>query len=265
MKCFVINLDRSADRYEKIKTQFDNLNLAFVRVCGVDGKVLPSDFLEKVIDPVQRWEIPLPASEIGCFLSHKKCLELIANGEDNYGVIFEDDVTLSRDCALFLNDTNWIPTDADVIKIDTNYTLTVLKNFKTIDNKGRAIARLCNKHLCCGGYVVSRKAAKRILLNMYKISVPIDNLIYDPKYELFSTLDIYQIVPALCMQIDADSLIEADRKRLKLEYKKRPSLPILIWRELTRPFKRNAHIISPINIWARLTTNTRWMRVPFKQ
>lgn len=264
MKCYLINLDRSADRLAKMQAQFDSHKIVFTRVAGVDGKHLSTEQLAAVIDSVQRWEFPLAPSEVGCLLSHKKCLELIANDEEPYAAIFEDDVTLSKSCPHVLNNADWIPNDADVIKIDTNDTLVVLKNFKNIGVAGHELARLCTKHLCTGGYIVSRAAAKRIHAYMDKISVPVDNLIYDPEYELFSQLNIYQLTPALCMQINADSLIESDRKQLRREHKIRPSLPVLIWRELSRPYKRNAHIIGPVNIWMRLTTTKRWLKVPFK-
>lgn len=264
MKCYLINLDRSHERLENMQAQFDRAGVSFTRVSGVDGKLLSAEELMAVVDPVQRWEIPMPASEIGCFLSHKKCIELIACGTDEYVAIFEDDVTLSEDCANLLKQTEWIPENADIIKIDTQDRLVLLEGLEELPEVSRALTRLRSKHLCCGGYIVSRKAAKRILAYMEKISVPVDNLIYDPQYELFSQLTIYQLVPALCMQIDADSLIEDDRRRLRKEHKKRPSLPVLMWRELTRPYKRNAHIISPVNIWMRLTTTKRWLRVPFQ-
>lgn len=264
MKCYLINLDRSPERLATMQAQFDKAGISFSRVSGVDGKLLSAEELAAVVDPVQRWVIPMPASEIGCFLSHKKCIELIACGTDEYGAIFEDDVTLSEDCANLLKQTDWVPENADIIKMDTQDRLVVLEGAREIPDIGRALARLFSKHLCCGGYIVSRKAAKLILTHMDKISVPVDNLIYDPQYELFLQLSIYQLTPALCMQIDADSLIEDDRQRLRKEHKKRPSLPVLIWRELTRPYKRNAHIISPVNIWMRFTTTKRWLKVPFK-
>lgn len=265
MKCFVINLDRSVDRISKMQSQFDKYSLDFLRVSGVDGRLLSPEYLEEIIDPIQRLDYPMTAAEVGCFLSHKRCLELFLEGEDHFAAIFEDDVTLCTNIARYLIDDDWIPVDADIVKIDTNNTIVALKDLQSLGDNDHYIAQMLNKHLCTGGYIISRIAAKKILLSMVQVSAPIDNLMFDPQYQVFLKFKVYQIVPALCMQIDADSLIEADRKLLKLEYKKRPSLPILIWRELTRPFKRNAHIISPINIWARLTTNTRWMRVPFKQ
>lgn len=265
MKCYLINLDRSEDRLAKMQVQFDSYNLNFTRVAAVDGKTLTAEQLSKLVDSVQIWEIPLPASEIGCFLSHKKCLELIAHGEDEYAAIFEDDVTLSKECTKFLSNTDWIPRGVDIIKIDTNDMLVALKDFIVIKNTEYELSKLCSKHLCCGGYIVSRNAVKLILKYMDKISIPVDNLIYDPKYRLFSQLTINQIMPALCMQIDTVSLIEADRQQLRIEHKKTPSLLGWVGRELMRPYKRNAHIISPSNIWARWTTSTRWMKVPFKR
>lgn len=265
MKCYLINLDRSKDRLAKMQLQFDSYNIQFTRVAAVDGRLLTSEQLAEVVASEQKWEIPLPASEIGCFLSHKKCLELIADGEDEYSAIFEDDVTFSKDISIFLNNTDWIPKHSDVIKIDTDDILVALKDFNAIKNTEYELPKLCSKHLCCGGYIVSRNAAKRILTHMDKISVPVDNLIYDPKYKLFSKLKIHQVLPALCMQIYTDSLIEADRQHLRIKHKKRPTFLEWVGRELMRPYKRNAHIISPVNIWARWTTSTRWMKVPFKR
>ncbi|WP_439273453.1 glycosyltransferase family 25 protein [Pseudochrobactrum sp. HB0163] len=264
MKCYLINLDRSPRRLATMQAQFERYNIVFSRVAAVDGKNLSRQTLEQLTDPASRWEIPLPASEIGCFLSHKKCLQLVAEGAEPFAAIFEDDVTLSQDIGHFLAGSSWIPDDADIVKIDTNETIVLLDDLKSIDQTQRMIARLCNKHLCCGGYIVSRKAARLILQHMDLISVPVDNLIYDPACGLFSQLTSYQLVPALCKQINADSLIEADRRELRKHYKKRPSLPVLIWREMMRPYKRNAHIIGPKNIWRRLTSSKRWLKVPFR-
>jgi GR25 family glycosyltransferase involved in LPS biosynthesis len=43
----------------------------------------------------------LTPGEVGCFLSHKRCWEIIAQGEAPYGLIAEDDLVL--DDAVFLN------------------------------------------------------------------------------------------------------------------------------------------------------------------
>lgn len=264
MKCYLINLDRSPDRLEQMKVEFDRYGLAFTRVPAVDGKQLTQEELDAVTPAIRRWEIPIPPSEIGCFLSHRKCLEMIADGDDLYAAVFEDDIQLSSDAGAILANGDWIPADTDIVKLETFRTVVLLDAPRKIDNTKYETARLLSKHLCAGGYIVSRDAARHILTYMDKISIPVDNLLFDPAYELFSKLTIYQIVPALCRQIGLESLIEADRKALRRQYKERPSLPGLVIREIVRSYNRSSHILSPSKLWTRLTSSKRWTRVQFK-
>lgn len=264
MKCYLINLDRSVDRLEQMNREFGRCGLTFTRVSAVDGRLLSQEELNAVVAPVRRWEIPMPPAEIGCFLSHRKCLELIANGEEAFAAVFEDDIVLSRQAQKVLSDIDWLPADADVIKVETFNTVVLLDTGKKIHGSDCKYARLLSKHLCTGGYIVSRDAAKRMLTFMNEISVPVDNLIFDPSYEMFAGLNIYQVYPALCKQQGFVSLIEADRKTLRRQYKQRPSFFGLIVRETVRSYNRSSHILSPSKLWTRLTSRKRWLRIPFK-
>ncbi len=264
MKCYLINLDRSADRLIQMEREFSRYGLAFTRVAGVDGRLLKQEELEAVTARVRRWEIPIPPAEIGCFLSHRKCLEIIANGEDEFAAIFEDDIILSHEAQKILSGSGWIPADADIVKIETFNTVILVDVSSKIQDTEYRYARLLSKHLCAGGYIVSRNAARRMLTFMDVISVPIDNLMFDPAYEMFAGLNIYQVFPAVCKQQGFDSLIEADRKALRRQYKHRPSFPGLVVREIVRSYNRSSHILSPSKLWTRLTSKKRWLRVHFK-
>lgn len=264
MKSYLINLDRSVDRLAQMEREFGQYGLKFTRVAGVDGRLLKQEELDAVTAPVRRWEIPIPPAEIGCFLSHRKCLEIIANGEDSFAAVFEDDIILSHEAQKVLSDSSWIPPDADIIKIETFNTVILLDVSSKIKNSDFRYARLLSKHLCAGGYIVSREAAKHMLAFMDVISVPIDNLIFDPAYEMFADMKIYQVFPAVCKQQGFTSLIEADRKALRRQYKHRPSFPGLIVREIVRSYNRSSHILSPSKLWTRLTSKKRWLRVHFK-
>lgn len=265
MKHYVINLDRSVDRLQHIEKQFEKLDLPFTRISGVDGRLLTKEQLDVVIDPVKRWDVTIPASEIGCFLSHRKCLELVVKGEDAYGAIFEDDIAFTHNAGDLLNNISWIPDGADIIKLDTFKTVVLLDEFKKISGSEFKVARLLTKHLCCGGYIVSKAAAGRILTHMQTISVPVDNLFYDPAYELFDTLTIHQVTPAICAQIGLESLIEADRKVERRKVLARPALPARIIREIKRSYRRSSHLLNPARVWTSLSTSKRWMRVSFKK
>lgn len=80
-----------------MEREFSRYGLAFTRVAGGDGRLLKQQELEAVTARGRHWEIPIPPAEIGCFLSHHKCLEIIANGEDEFAAVFEDDIILSHE------------------------------------------------------------------------------------------------------------------------------------------------------------------------
>lgn len=264
MKCYLINLDRSADRLKQMNVEFARKGLTFTRVPAIDGRQLTQKELEAVNSSARCWEIPIPPGEIGCFLSHRQCLEIIANGEDEYAAVFEDDIVLTNQAQKIIGTSDWIPADADIIKVETFRTVILLDAPTEIAETHFKCARLLSKHLCTGGYIVSRSAAQRMLAFMDKVLVPVDNLIFDPAYEMFAHFNIYQIYPAICRQMGFDSLIEADRKILRREYIKRPSLLGRIIREIRRSYNRSSHILSPTKLWTRLTSKKRWLRVQFK-
>jgi glycosyl transferase family 25 len=264
MKCYLINLDRSPDRLAQMRVEFERLGLTFIRVAAVDGKQLSQEELDAVTPRVRHWEIPMPSSEIGCFLSHRKCFEIIANGDDNYAAVFEDDIILSNETRKVLSNTDWIPEDADIIKIETFSTVILLDASQEIAGTACKYGRLLSKHLCTGGYIISRNAARQLLTFMDQVSIPVDNLMFDPAYKTCTNFTIYQIHPALCKQEGFESLIEVERKMLRRQFIKRPSLPGLIVREIRRSYNRSSHILSPSKLWTRLTSKKRWMRVQFR-
>src|SRR5690349_9829713 len=119
MKSYVINLDRSPDRWQRMKDRLTSIGAVFERVLAVDGLLLSDAEISTVYRPVAGAAEMTP-EEIGCFLSHRKCWERIALGSDAYGCVFEDDMLISKRAGLFLvQGTSWIPGDADLVKIET--------------------------------------------------------------------------------------------------------------------------------------------------
>src|SRR5690625_1490193 len=122
MKSLVINLDRNPKRLKRMEKIFAQMDLKFERMPAVDGQKLTKEEITKYC-PSQEFS----AGEIGCFLSHRKCWEKIATGEDQYTAVFEDDIHLSDSVKELLNDCDWIPDDTDIIKLETNKKLAKLK------------------------------------------------------------------------------------------------------------------------------------------
>ena len=102
---YFINLDRSPDRRAEMSQRLSALGIAFERVPAIDGRSLSSSAVDAVRIDTPGWK-PLSAGEIGCFLSHRECWRRIAQGDEAYGCVFEDDVLLSSRLRDFLSGTD---------------------------------------------------------------------------------------------------------------------------------------------------------------
>jgi len=255
VKCYLINLERSQDRLAYMASQFNRMGLEFERVEAVNGRVMPEQELASFNTFSKNWPDPLSPAEIGCFLSHRKCLEIIATGIDAYAVIFEDDIKLSSGAAQLLPSDKWIPKDADIIKIDA-YGHEVLISRSVASEGPYAVARLRSRHLLTGGYVVSRDAARKLLPLMQKAPAPIDHFLFDPNDGPFDELNIYQITPAICRQAGLESTIGKNRRE-----QKRPALFRLVIRELKRFGTRTMR--NSLGLWVNFTKTGRWGPIPY--
>ncbi|MCE8535821.1 heparinase II/III family protein [Ruegeria pomeroyi] len=83
----VINLDEDRPRLEPLQEKASDLGYGLQRVGGVRGLYLP-ELLLRTIPGAAKME----RGTLGCFLSHLRAWEEIANGPDACGFIVEDDV-----------------------------------------------------------------------------------------------------------------------------------------------------------------------------
>ena len=98
-RSYIIHLETSTTRQPQVDALCAALPNAQV-VDAVDGRLMSVADRDVVYRP-KRYDPPYPFAllpgEVGCFLSHRKCWELIANSKDDYGLIFDDDVVLDAD------------------------------------------------------------------------------------------------------------------------------------------------------------------------
>lgn len=84
MKIFLINLESRKDRLEDSKVHLDKLQRDYVPVVAVDSKNI-SDVEGLVTAGVE-----------ACWESHKKCFQLLVASDEDYAVIFEDDIEIQN-------------------------------------------------------------------------------------------------------------------------------------------------------------------------
>lgn len=98
-KVFVINLDKSVARLERLKAEFERIGLDFERLPAVDGRKLSDNQILKHYSPElnrKNYFVPLSKPEIGVYLSHLKACEKIISENLDFGIILEDDIVLKE-------------------------------------------------------------------------------------------------------------------------------------------------------------------------
>lgn len=193
---YVINLDRSPERLAKISGRLVSLGQSFFRVPGVNGIGLSSDEISRVRATSTKWT-PLNAGEVGCFLSHRKCWEIIAKGTGQFGCVLEDDVVLSDSFSEAIQVASHLPPNLDILKLDTTFKRMWVDR-KPITIGTLKTVRLRSGHYGAGAYILSKRAAQKILDQSATFALGVDVFLFDPLIGAARDLRIYQCAPAVC-------------------------------------------------------------------
>ncbi len=123
-KIFIINLDRSKNRWEAINNCLKNLELPYERFSAIDGKIADNALLDKYYSPTlnrKKYYAPLTRNEIACYISHLKACEQIVKQNLDYGIIMEDDLVISKDFVLVPQAINAISKKWSYLKLMTQF------------------------------------------------------------------------------------------------------------------------------------------------
>jgi glycosyl transferase family 25 len=193
---FVINLDRSPGRLEKIGRRLNSLGQPFLRVAAIDGRSLSSVEISRVRGSSRKLT-PLSDCEVGCFLSHRKCWEIVAQGHHKYGCILEDDMVLSDSFPEAIQFADRLPGDLDILKLDTTFQ-RIWVDRKTFHLGSLRGVRLRSGHYGAGAYTISKRVAQKLLERTDTFVLGVDVFIYNPVSGIADELNIYQCMPAVC-------------------------------------------------------------------
>lgn len=205
IKSYLINLDKDLDRLAFFKSNFDRLGIKFERVPAIDGRKYSEedyqDFMAKRPRNYNRTSTKTwLRGQMGCFLSHYNVWKKIAEGRDNYCAVFEDDIHVSDDLQYVLQSENWIPKDTDIIRLETSTNRVQLSSPVT-NYKKRKLYEVRSTSWCAGAYIISRKAALRLVSLSEKYHEPADVMLYHFEESVIARdLRILQFNPALCTQ-----------------------------------------------------------------
>ncbi|WP_438012703.1 glycosyltransferase family 25 protein [Psychrobacter raelei] len=231
MKNYVISLKSATDRREHITNEFGKQQVDF----EFFDALTPETAKQYITDNALPFELEpdhLTPVELACMMSHVAVWKKALDEGVSHFTVFEDDVYLGQDAAFFLNDSDWIKPDWDIIKIETvdNKVLLNTKEQTSIE-KQRQLIPLKGKHLGAGAYTLSRQGAQKVLnYTLQHIMLPIDETVFRDLINE-NVIPVYQMVPALCIQDiilnkSAESLVlpstleEDRRRRMRSEKKK---------------------------------------------
>ncbi|MFT4180992.1 MAG: glycosyltransferase family 25 protein [Rhizobium sp.] len=193
VQIYVINLDRSHERWERLCRQAVLYGLNVVRVCAIDGSKIPED--ERIDFHPQQFIYhngrQLLAGEYGCYRSHLLALQQFIASGDKMALIMEDDVELNDRLvprALAAMDS---VCGARLVKL-VNHRLVGFKPIaETRENDvvGRCMHGPQGSAAC---YIVNRAAAKKLVVTLKQMLLPYDVALergWSTGVETFSTLE----------------------------------------------------------------------------
>ena len=199
MQAYIINLDRSKERYAFVKAQFYKFGIQHKRIAAIDKDC--SDDYGRMQTDCTNWPV-LYDAEIACFLSHIKCWEAIAQGEDSCGAVFEDDVLISKDLNRVLAGSE-LPVGVDILCVESFNCSVKLKKYGAIDFFGRKAEAIVDFQPGSAGYILTKDAAEKLLeLSTHGINCPVDHFLFDPHFEAMKHLNVRQLNAGLVIQQD---------------------------------------------------------------
>jgi glycosyl transferase family 25 len=172
LDCYIINLDRSIQRWNKIQQYEGFRKFNIIRVSAVNGAEIqlphPDISLNKYFWLYGRKPM---AGEIGCYFSHIKAMKLFLESQQDYCIVCEDDVEAVSNLDEIIESTLKYADTWDIVRLISSR------------HKNLSYANLCDSYKLAtplkpgsasGGYLISRLAAKKFLRKGVPMWKPLD-------------------------------------------------------------------------------------------
>ncbi len=172
---YVINLDRSIDRWQHIKSQAEEFGLDVQRIAGVEidpasGAQWPDYDRAAFVRSNGR---PMLPQEYGCYLAHVKALNAFLESTAECAVIMEDDVNLSADLVSRAYGAHEAAPFAEVLKLLNHRVVWFRPVTRSIggDVIGKCLFGPQGSAAC---YLVTRAGAQKLVDALKIITCPFD-------------------------------------------------------------------------------------------
>lgn len=198
MKTYCINLDRRPDRWAHMTEQLRAAGLVAERVPAVDASQGDIAAEAARCGPGKNGR-KISAGAYACFQSHRAIWRRLVDSGDSFALVVEDDVYLAPDIG-HLQAEDWLPPDADMIKLETVGVRVHLQKRGTHQAGSRALLRVRSYHSASAFYAISRVAAQRLLRLTETVTDPVDDVLFKPELAPDPPFVVYQMYPAPAIQ-----------------------------------------------------------------
>jgi glycosyl transferase family 25 len=218
MKCkvFLINLDSSTERFTFMDEQLKQLGIEYQRISAVYGKDLHDIDIAKVYDPqtnLQKYDKKLNLGEIGCYLSHVQCWQMIIEQQLDYALILEDDSILDPALMTVIQHINNLSADWDYIKLCHGRKPKGIVKSIVLDERF-SLSTCLKLPASTRGQCVSFAGAQKLLATAYPIARPVD---IDIQFWFEKQLRCFVVRPFPVIGTDLDSDINRQGRRTHVE------------------------------------------------
>lgn len=240
MNCHIkiITLDKQSDHSQWLIKQIENQGLTGSFSDAVDGRQAYPELLDGETinhDKSMRYRgSQLTTSEVGCYLSHYRCVYWAYHHGIDKLCVLEDDVKFEDSFSSTVEEIYQLPEKYEFVRL-MGLKNSKRKVIKTLAS-GIQLTRLVKGNLGAQGYVINRSGMKKILEHGSDMRQPVDKL-YDHFWEV--DLNLYSLEPHLIWERVSNSSI----KKPKFTNKKSLSTSRK-YEKIKRSFKRKMYIFS---------------------
>lgn len=198
----LINLVRSTDRLRIMSMALAERGVQFKRVVAVDGNTIN-------LDERGAWcearsfagHADWLNGQIGCFLSHELAWRKMLEHGHEVAIILEDDVHVSNDLGSVCGNRDWIPDEADVVRLEATPFSTKLRGSYKVPGTARDVSLSEGVAWGTGGYLIRSDVARWLLSSPPRRHLPIDQFLFNRDRSVVSRgLTVYQMHPAIVVQ-----------------------------------------------------------------
>lgn len=204
IKAYLLNLREAKDRLTATTDHLVAARIEFSVIEAIRGTRIeyPSTYFAETGYRLRQGRRRIDG-EVGCYLSHIKAMEAFLATEAQHCLILEDDASFDRNLADVIRAAIEYEKAWDLLRLSTVNTGRWTKTVPLIN--GYSLGAAFTREKGAGGYVVNRKAAKRMVTRCLPMSLP-----YDHRFDLewFIGLKALGITPPPIKQTGFETQIQ---------------------------------------------------------